>query len=306
MFAIILAFIFYPVYGFINKKIKSPNVSAFIVSFFVILVFILSFWVLVQITVSQIVDFYAYTQTVDMTAPIKAFIVQISNTKEFPVQLSFFIDKGFEQVTSIAVNFSTNIFKNLPILILQAFVAFFVMFYFIRDGKEILSYLKSIMPFKEPFKDKFFIRFKEITNGVIYGMIIVGIIQGLTAGIGYYIFGVQGAFVLTLASVFLSIFPFIGPWLIYIPTGLLMIAHGNPAGLWLIIYGVVVASQIDNVVRPYFIGKRAKISMALALVGMLGGMELFGVIGLVVGPLIVDYTVMFIEFYKTGKLSELV
>lgn len=306
MIALVLAYLCYPAYSWINKKLKSPNISSFIVCFLVVFILVVSFWFMLQITIQQILDFYTYTQTFDIVAPIKALIAQISNVQEFPIQLSFFIDKSISQITSAAVNFSNTLFVQLPVLLLQAFVAFFVMFYFLRDGPQLAEYFKGILPFKEQFKERFFLRFKEVTRGVIYGMMIVGVIQGMTAGIGFYIFGVKGAFILTLASVFLSIIPFTGPYLIYIPAGLMMILHGNNNGIGLIIYGLIFASQIDNIIRPYFVGKKAKISMALALVGMLGGMSLFGVVGLVIGPLIVDYTVMFIEFYKEGKLSELI
>jgi len=307
MAALVLAYLAYPAYGFLNKKLKHPNIVAFIVCILVVIVLVVSFWIILQITIKQIVDFYAYTQTFDVTAPIKAAFAKISNLQEFPQQLSFFVDKGIEKITSSAVNFSNTLFTNLPVIILQAFVTFFVMFYFLRDGKEIIEYFKGIMPFKEAFKNRLFSRFQEVTGGVIYGMVIVGIIQGAVAGVGYYIFGVKGAFVLMIASMFISILPFIGPWIIYIPTSLLMIAHGNTTnGIGLLIYGVVLASQIDNLVRPYFVGKKAKISNVLALVGMLGGIEVFGIIGIIIGPLIVDYTVMFIEFYRTGKISEVV
>ena len=307
MFALVLAYLFYPVYLFINKRLKSPNVSAFIVCIMVILVLVVSLWIMLQITVQQVVDFYTYVQTFDITAPIKAVLSKLSSAKEFSVQLSFFLDKAIGQLNSFVVNLSNDIFVNLPVLLLQAFVTFFVMFYFIRDGKEIVEYLRGLLPFKEQFKERFFVRFKEVTRGVIYGTIIVGIIQGITAGIGYYIFGVKGAFVLMLASCFLSIFPFLGPWAVYVPTSLLLMAHGNIGnGIGLLIFGIVLACHIDNLLRPYFIGKKAKISMALALVGMLGGMSLFGIIGLIIGPLILDYTLMFIDFYKAGKLSELI
>lgn len=307
MAALVLAYLFFPVYNFINKRIKHSNIASFIVCILVVLILSISFWIIVQITIKQIVEFYAYTQTFDITAPIKAIVAKISNIQEFPLQLSFFLDRGIEKITSGAVNFSNSIFTNLPVIVLQVFVTFFVMFYFLRDGKSIVEYLKGIMPFKEPFKERLFSRFKEVTGGVIYGMVIVGIIQGAVSGIGYYLFGVKGAFVLMIASMFLSILPFIGSWIIYIPTGLLMIAHGNQAnGIGLLIYGVVLASQIDNLIRPYFVGKKAKISNVFALIGMLGGIQVFGLIGIIIGPLIVDYTVMFIEFYKSGKIAELV
>jgi predicted PurR-regulated permease PerM len=305
--AVILAYLFYPIYSWLAKKIKSPNIAAFIVCIIVVAIIVISFWIIVQIAVSQIVDFYAYTQSFDITAPLKAVISKISNLQGFSAQISYFVDQGISKFSSSAVNFSNDIFVNLPVLILQAFVTFFAMFYFLRDGKTIIEYFKGILPFKAAFKEKFFVRFREMTGGVIYGNFIVGIIQGITAGIGYYIFGVQGAFVLMLASIFVSIFPFIGPWLIYIPAGLLMIMRNNTTnGIGLMVFGIVIASHIDNLVRPYFVGRKAKQSSLLSLIGMLGGFELFGIIGFIIGPLIIDYTLMFIDIYKSGKISELI
>lgn len=307
MASLVLAYLFYPAYLLLNEKlIKNKNISAFIICLFAILVFVIFFWLILQITVKQVVDFYAYTQKFDMTAPIKALVAKISNVQSFYVQTSFFIDKGIEKIASLVLNFSSQIFLNLPVIILQIFVSFFVMFYFLRDGKEIVESLRSILPFKENFKNRFFQRFREVTHGVIYGLGIVGIIQGFAAGVGFYLFGVKGAFILMLASMILSIIPFLGSWLIYIPVGLIMIANGDINGLWLIVYGIVFVSHIDNLIRPYIIGKKAKISNVLALIGMLGGIQIFGVIGLIIGPLILDYTLIFIQSYKEGKISEVV
>jgi predicted PurR-regulated permease PerM len=85
-----------------------------------------------------------------------------------------------------------------------------------------------------------------------------------------------------------------------------MILGGNNAGIGLLLYGAIIVSWIDNIIRPYFVGKRAKMSEAIILIGMLGGLNLFGAIGLIIGPLVLDYLTIFIEFYRTKKMTELI
>ncbi len=294
--ALLLAFIFRPLYKKINDKLNQPTLVALFTSLIVISLLALLVIMTLQITVKQVLEFYAYTQTSDILAPIKALVIKVSTMD--PGQFSLLFDTVLENVTSLTVNSINVLLLNLPFLILQAVVTFFVMFYFIRDGKEIIHYLKGILPFKDKTKDKIVDRFKEITSAVIYGSIIVGIIQGLVAGIGFFLFGVEGAFVLTLFAMILSILP-LGSWMIWVPASLSFILTGKTvAGIGLFLYGIFVISYIDNIIRPHFVSKRAKLSPLTAVLGMLGGALLLGVIGIFVGPIILDYFVTFVEFYK--------
>ena len=302
--AVVLAYIFRPLHLRLNKLIKNPAISAFVISLAALIVIIGLSLVILQITAKQILDFYAYTQSTDIIAPLKAVLTRFIDPS-LSTQISFLLDNGLEKFTSFIINSISGLIVNLPVIVIQIIVTFFVMFYFISEGDVIVDYLKSILPFKEETREKFFRRFSEITSGVIYGTIIVGIIQGLAAGIGFYLFGVQGAFLLMLMSVILSIFP-IGPWIVWLPVGISMLVRGRVnEGIGLLLFGFIIVSYIDNLVRPYFVGKKTKMKQAVALIGMLGGYSLFGFIGLIVGPIILDYVVIFLDLYRTGQLKNL-
>jgi len=302
--ALVLTFIFRPLYVRLNKLIKQPTVSAFIISLFALIVIVAISLIVLQIAAKQILDFYTYTQSTDIIAPLKAVLARIIDPA-FSVQISYLLDTGLEKFTSFVINSISGMIVNLPVIVIQAIVTFFVMFYFIKEGDTITEYIKGILPFREETREKFFKRFAEITSGVIYGTIIVGIIQGIAAGIGFYLFGVEGAFLLMLMSVILSVFP-IGPWIIWLPVGISLLARGNVnEGIGLLLFGFIIVSYIDNLVRPYFVGKKAKQTQAVSLLGMLGGYALFGFIGLIIGPIILDYFIIFLELYRTGQLKNI-
>jgi len=301
--AIFLAFIFKPLYNKINSWIKKPTLTALLITTLALLVIIVFAIISLQIVANQVMSFYAYTKTTDITAPLKALIVKFTSID--PTQFAFLFDTALEKGTAAVVNFFSNLIFDLPSIIMQGIVAFFTMFYFLKDGDEIVNYCKSILPFKEEVKNKFVERFKEVTKGVIYGSIIVGVFQGMTAGIGFYLFGVKGAFVLTLMAIILSILP-LGPWILWIPIGADMLINGNTArGVGLLIYGVVVVSYIDNIIKPYLIGSKIKLSPVITIIGMLGGTYVFGFMGLFVGPVILAYLMLFMEFYKSS-LKEII
>jgi len=305
--AIIFAYVLRPVYLKINKKIKNSNVTAAIISVLLILLFIVGVWFAAQITIKEVLGFYTYSQTHDISAPLKSILKQVSSDQNFIEQTGKLIDSGIEKAAAYLVNAVNDIIVNIPSLLLQLSVMFFIMFFFLRDGASIVEYLKNLLPFKESVREKFFIRFKSITNGVIYGIVLIGILQGICTGIGLWIFGIKQVFLLTLVATIAAILPYLGAWIVWIPAAISLIAQGNITnGIILLAYGFIVVSLIDNLIRPYVIGRKTEVNLIVILLGMLGGLQIFGIIGLIIGPLIIDYLLIFIEFYRTQQLKELI
>jgi len=305
--AVVFAYMLRPIHVLINKKIKNSNITAGIISVLLIILFAVFLWFAVQVTIKEVIGFYTYSQTHDLAAPLKSFLSQVSANSDFVDQSGKMIDKGIEKVATYLITEINNIIANLPALFLQFFVLFFVIFFFLRDADNIIEYLKNLLPFKESVRDKFFIRFRSITNGVIYGVVLIGIIQGISTGVGLWIFGVPQAFLLTILATIAAILPFLGAWIVWVPVAITMIIQGNVTnGIILLTYGLIVVSLIDNMLRPYIIGKKTDVNFVIVLLGMLGGIELFGIIGFIIGPLIIDYLVIFIEFYRTQQLKDMI
>lgn len=304
--ALILSYLFLPIYRKANKRFKKPTLIALLICIVVIIVLLALLLVITRFTLTGLIDFYAYTQTHDIMAPLKVFFLRITPA-EPAYQTTAFFDQALEKGKSSLFGFVSSTLVNLPSLILQLFVMFFVMFYLIREADALYEYSKDLLPFRKKIRTRFSIRFREITRGFLYGTVIIGLIQGIVAGIGFYIFGATQPFLLTILAMLASILPFMGPWLVWLPVGLSMVIKGSTfAGIGMLLYGAIIAGYVDNLIRPSIVGKMTKMSNAIALLGMLGGLKLFGPIGFIAGPLVLDYLIIFIEFYRTKQIKKLI
>ena len=304
LIAFVLAFLLRPLYKKVNGRIKNPGLVALIFCTVFIVLFSIALWFTLQFTITEAINFYTYVQTQDILKPLKLLF---SKTGEFPSQLSVLLTDGIKKGTASIINSISQEFIRLPALALNVFVLFFVLFYFLRDGADLIKYLENIMPFKKEVVDKIFLRFKNVTYAIIYGLFFTGLVSGVVTGIGFYLFGVPNPFVLSIAAIFFGILPIIGTWIIWIPASIYMILQGNTSlAIGLIIYCMVSNSIVSHVLLPRFVGKKAEMANAVALVGMLGGLQLLGVVGLIIGPLVLDYFILCIEFYKQSKTKMLI
>ncbi|MDQ3118463.1 MAG: AI-2E family transporter [Verrucomicrobiota bacterium] len=185
-------------------------------------------------------------------------------------------------------------------LLLDLFVMLYAMFFFLRDGRKILEKIFYYMPLSHQDEALVLERLTSVTRATIKGTLVIGIIQGALAGIGFWVAGIEGvAFWGTLMAI-LSIVPGIGAALIWVPgVAYLFITGQTLAATLLGVWCVAVVGTVDNILRPMLVGKDAKMPDLLILVGTLGGLFLFGPIGFIVGPIICGLFLTVWEIYGT-------
>lgn len=301
--AAVLAYLFHPIYLKIDSKLKKPNISALIICFGIILILILCVIIITNFAIKEVLDFYTYSKTHDITAPVKTLLLRISPAGSSTSQITSIFDQAIEKGTTHMFDTISNTIINLPMILLQIFIIFFVMFYFLKEGTTLIKYSKNILPFRESVREKFLQRFRIIMHGFVHGTIVVGLVQGLCAGIAFFVVGVSQPFMLTALATLGAIIPFIGAWIAWLPVSLGLIIKGSTmAGIGLLLYGTIFVSWIDNFLRPVVVGKITKMPNAIVMIGMLGGLQVFGVIGLVIGPIILDSVLVIIDMYKTKQI----
>jgi predicted PurR-regulated permease PerM len=176
-----------------------------------------------------------------------------------------------------------------------------------RDQEELKEYFISLSPFSKEYQKKFYEKFESVTYSAIYGELIVGISQGIIAGIGFFICGVPHALLLTLLLTVASILPIIGPWLVWIPVDIYLFLNGHTgSAIGLLIYGLFIINWVDTILRPIIVSKGTKMNPAIALIGMAGGIYVFGIMGLIIGPLVLAYFILLVEAYKDKKIGSMV
>lgn len=297
---LILSYIFYPVYKFVLRIVKERNISALIVVLLFLFIIFLPVWFLFPIVARQIFDAYAYSQKIDLIGSLRNIL---------PQELSKDMLSILGNFTSNSVNiiFSklSNIILDLTNILLQFVVVIFIFFFGMRDAEKLKEHVKGISPFSPAVEKNISTRFKDITNSVIFGHIVVGIIQGILTGVGLFIAGVPNALLLTVLATFAAVLPVIGAWLVWIPVSIYLLASGHStAGIFLILYGGIFISWIDNILKPYIISRKSNISSAVVFIGMIGGLIVFGVMGLILGPLILAYLIVLFDAYKNKSLTE--
>ncbi len=170
---------------------------------------------------------------------------------------------------------------------LQAFVLIYAIFYFLVKGPALLRRVLHYIPLDPRQKDELLERFVSVTRATLKGSLLIGLIQGGAAGLGFWVAGVPGPAFWGTVMVVLSILPAIGATIIWIPAVIYLLLVGEVAsGVGLLVWCAVVVGSIDNLLRPRLIGRDARMSDLLILISTLGGIFLFGAVGFVVGPIV--------------------
>lgn len=297
VFGIFLAYILSPVYNLMYKITKSKNFSATLICIFFVLVIVLILWLLTPILINQAIKLYLSSQQIDFLTPIKTIFPSLSSSEIFLSEAATIFSSFIVKTTDSIVTYITNVLFDLPTISLQLVVVLFVLFFALRDKDDIINLIKSLLPFSEATNKKVFDYAKGITSSVIYGEIVVGLLQGVIIGFAFFIFKIPNALLYTVLAIIAGVLPIIGTTIVWLPILIYLVIQGNtPAAIGILIFGLI-SSHIDNILKPLIISKRVKIPSSIVLIGMIGGVFLFGILGVILGPLILAYFLIAIESY---------
>ena len=184
--------------------------------------------------------------------------------------------------------------------LLNLFVMLYAMFYFLRDGRSILEKILYYTPLSPEDERRVLERLTSVTRATIKGTLVIGMIQGALAGLGFWVAGLGGAAFWGTVMALLSVVPGIGAALIWVPAVIYLYVVGQTlTATLLLVWCAAVVGTVDNILRPALVGKDAKMPDLLILVGTLGGLFLFGPIGFIVGPLVCGLFLTVWDIYGT-------
>lgn len=301
----VLVFIFAPFYNLIHKKIKSKNLSSTIITAILLIVLIVPSIFLVPIMINETIKIFTFAQQIDFVTPVKNLFPSLSSTGVFPSEVDSILHTFITNVTTGMVNSAFNFLLDIPVILLQMTVVLFTFFFVMRDKEEFIEYLKSILPFPKDVQEKLLKATKDVTASVLYGQIVIGFFQGLIAGLGFFLFGVQNSLLLMILAILAGVLPILGPSIVWMPVAVYLVVTGNNlAGVGVTIFGIA-SIVVDNFLRPIVISRRLMMNSLLALLGTIGGIIFFGVMGLILGPLIIAYLLILLEIYRNKRFSGL-
>lgn len=295
---VIFAFIFTPLYNFLFKRIKNGTVTGLLICFIFILIMLVPLVFLTPVLINQSIKLYVASQQLDFVTPLKKIFPSLFLSQEFSLSIANTIQSFVTKTTNSLMTSLANIILDIPTIVLQLVIVFFTLFYSLRDKEKIIQYVKNLLPFSSDVENKLFKASKEVTSSVIFGMVIVGAMQGVITGIGFFIFGVPNALLLSLFAIVAGILPIVGPAIIWVPVMIYLLIAGNTfAAMGIIIFGIL--SHIpDYLIRPLYLSKRTELNAGIASIGMIGGILFFGILGIILGPLILSYLIIVLDLFK--------
>ncbi|MDB5715800.1 MAG: putative permease [Sphingomonadales bacterium] len=211
------------------------------------------------------------------------------------------IANSIETLTARAVNIGQSAFGFLIALSVMLYLTFF----FMRDATELSALVDRAVPLRAEQRQALAARFIAVVRATIQGSLIVAILQGAIGGVLFWLLGVQGAVLWGVAMAFFSLLPAIGTGLVWVPVAAYLLLTGSIwQGAVLVFCGLFVIGMVDNVLRPILVGRTTRIPDYIVLISTLGGIEVFGFNGFVIGPVIAALFISVWEIFTASRMAE--
>lgn len=310
---LLIASAFHPLYLRIKKPLKDNEQSASLVMcVFILLILVIPVGGFIGTLSNEAYDFYNRTRSSVSLKMIQdglqgdslwaqrfrkaGRLVGIELNPETVHNLAASIGKNVglflsKQLSSIA--------SNLMSFLIHFFLMLLVIYYILKDGVRLKDYISGLLPFPSPQQELVANKFREMGRAVIFGNGLSGIIQGVLGGLGFYFFPLGSPILWGTVIGVMAFLPIIGSSIVFIPATLILLIQGKGAlALGYLVYNLFYSSIIEYVIKPRLIGKGMQMNPLLVFIGILGGLKLFGILGIVYGPLIVTIFLTLAEIYK--------
>ena len=206
---------------------------------------------------------------------------------------------GVKGVSQFLVGQMGDLLKNAAILVTDFFIMLLVLFFLFKDGPKWFAAWYQLIPMDESHKQKIVTRLDQTIRAVVKGMLVTAIVQGMLAGVAYLALDVPFPVVLTALTIILAPIPFGGTALVWGPVALYLLWIGTAGkALMMLAWGIGVVSMVDQFLRPWLIGKDVQIPILLLVLSVLGGLALYGVLGIFVGPILVGLLMTAVQIYR--------
>ncbi|MBN1825399.1 MAG: AI-2E family transporter [Candidatus Eisenbacteria bacterium] len=188
----------------------------------------------------------------------------------------------------------------------QFFIMLYAMFFFLVDGGRLLDRILYYLPLDDCDERRMTEKFVSVTRATLKGTLLIGLVQGILAGVAFWIAGIDGPVFWGTVMTFLSVIPGVGTALVWLPAALILIATDRiGSGIFLILFCGLVVGSADNLLRPRVVGRDTQMHDLLIFLGTVGGLLFFGVLGFIIGPILTALFVTIWEIYGRAFRDEL-
>ena len=311
--ALLIASAFYPLYARVKKLLKGEERGAsMLMTIFIFLVLVIPVGGFVGTLSNEAFDFYRrsrdavsllkiqeivegdsiWAQRIRKVGKLTGIEVNPETLEELATSLGksvgLFLSKQLRSMASNLLNF-----------LIHFFLMMLVVYYIFRDGERLKNYISELLPFPIEQQELVVSKFREMARAVIVGNGLNGIIQGIIGGFGFFFFGLGSPFLWGTLIGFMAFLPFIGASIVYVPAFIILILQDQTGtAIGFLVYNGAYSIIMEYLFKPRMIGKGMRMNALLVFIGILGGIKLFGILGIIYGPLIMTIFITLAELYR--------
>jgi predicted PurR-regulated permease PerM len=312
---VIFAILFYPLYAWLLRRLRGrATLAAILVVLFIALLIIVPGFELAWFLADEAVTLVQSLRSLLTEEGLKEWtdkpwvqhllgwwsMISFS-LMDFKINWKEVLVQGAQASSSVVVSQVKGVAQNLLLFAVNFVIALITLFFLLRDGAEFLQKIQRLLPMDREHQQRLLQGIVDAVLAVIHGALTVAVIQGLLAGFAYWILGVPFAVLWGVVTAFTALLPMGGSTLVSIPASIYLFLQGETLrAIILLAWGLGVVGTIDNVLKPLLIGNRLGLPILFLFFGILGGIALFGAVGIVLGPAIFALLRALLDLYLEG------
>lgn len=282
LLAVLLTVVFLPVQKRLEGRMQAGRSAAIIVIVASVTV-VLPFVYIVRRTAADAIGFLQEISEGNVSlSPLEERIQALTGTS---VDLSSWLQSAVGNVQPDSV---VSVLGAITHTLIGVGLTLFLLFYFLKDREEFFEWLHARMPVPDDTQSEFYDELEHILKAVLFGHVLVALVQGLLAGLGLIVTGIPNATFWTVVMTVLSLLPVVGSFLVWGPATVFLFANGQTAlAVGLFLWGAIVVGVSDDYLRPIVVDRYAKLNPSVVIIGVLGGIYVIGFMGIFFGPVVV-------------------
>lgn len=293
--ASVLAISFYPMHERLVRRTRRPTVGALLTTLLVVVTILIPLAIVTALVVNEVVAVQAYVQdtfkgelNLDSLEPVRrAAEWLIARVGLDPGRVLGTVRQHATEIAQLGAGYALLLVTNVGGAIVSFIFILFTLFFFFRDGARMAARIPDFLPFDRTRSEAVLRRIRDVIYASVFGVIVIAAIQGLLMGLAFWVLGIPSAALWGVVTVVTSVIPLLGAGAVWVPGALYLALTGEwLKAVLLVAWGGAVVSSVDNFLRPKLVGGRVGLSELVIFFSVLGGIQVFGLLGLIAGPVI--------------------
>ncbi|HEX8501270.1 MAG TPA: AI-2E family transporter [Pyrinomonadaceae bacterium] len=319
LWAVVLVIVFFPVHRRIRARVGSPGWSAVLSCLLVIVVILVPLTLLTFAVVNELGNFAQMLQqkpdgtggaagaAAGLLDPNSPYLGPAVRWLGQYVDLSGlgsqeFLAERLKGVSGAIASRTLGFVGGFVGFVVEVFFVIFTMYYLFRDGERMREAAYDMVPLSGPQAREIFDRTGEVISASVYGVLVIAVIQGVLGGLAFWALGLPSPLLWGVVMIFLSMIPMLGAFIVWVPAAVYLALTGHwVSAVILAVWGGLFIGSVDNFLRPKLVGERTRLHELLVFFSVLGGLQVFGVLGIVLGPVIVAITIALLDVLRQAE-----